>query len=83
MRPELLGDGAGDAAAGLLRVLDALDANLRAEQRALAELDFLLFTQLLTPVQVGCCCCCCCKNLACRASVCEINIFLCLYRRCL
>ena len=32
-------------------VLDRLEANLRAEQRSLAELDFLLFTQLLTPIQ--------------------------------
>ena len=33
-------------------MLDRLDANLRAEQRSLAELDFLLFTQLLSPIQV-------------------------------
>jgi len=32
-------------------VLDRLDANLRAEQRSFAELDFLMFTQLLTPIQ--------------------------------
>ena len=33
-------------------MLDRLDANLRAEQRSFAELDFLMFTQLLTPIQV-------------------------------
>ena len=32
-------------------MLDRLDANLRAEQRSFAELDFLMFTQLLTPIQ--------------------------------
>jgi hypothetical protein len=35
-----------------VRLLDALGANLAAEQKELARQDFVLFRQLLTPIQV-------------------------------
>ena len=35
-----------------MRLLDALGANLAAEQKELARQDFVLFRQLLTPIQV-------------------------------
>lgn len=38
----------------MTRLLDALGANLAAEQRELARQDFVLFRQLLTPIQVRC-----------------------------
>lgn len=41
------------AAKEMCRLLEALAANLAAEQRELARQDFVLFRQLLTPIQVG------------------------------
>jgi hypothetical protein len=36
----------------LLGLLDSLEANLRDEQRALCQQDYITFKQLLTPIQV-------------------------------
>lgn len=36
----------------MVRLLDALGDNLAAEQKELARQDFVLFRQLLTPIQV-------------------------------
>lgn len=36
----------------MVAVLDQLEANLRDEQRALSEQDYITFKQLLTPIQV-------------------------------
>jgi hypothetical protein len=58
MQPTLFTPAAGDdgataAAKEMVRLLDALGANLAAEQKELARQDFVLFRQLLTPIQAG------------------------------
>jgi hypothetical protein len=45
----------------MVRLLDALGANLAAEQKELARQDFVLFRQLLTPIQV-------CHDKLCKTS---------------
>lgn len=56
LQPQLF-DGAAtvdgqDPAPALLAIMDKLSSNLREEQRSLAELDYTMFTKLLTPIQV-------------------------------
>ena len=48
----LSGRRGGAVGAAGAQVLDALAANLAAEQQELAHQDFVLFRQLLSPVQV-------------------------------
>lgn len=59
LEPQLFGPAAStteatkSAAADMLQVLEALEANLQAEQRELAHQDWVLFRELLSPVQAG------------------------------
>lgn len=59
LEPQLFGPAASTteatntAAVDMLQVLEALAANLAAEQRELAHQDWMLFRELLSPVQAG------------------------------
>lgn len=59
LEPQLFGPAASTteatncAAADMLQVLEALAANLESEQRELAHQDWVLFRELLSPVQAG------------------------------